>query len=416
MNTLCYFFVFVMCWTSKTPIIEEYKMINEHRKIGKELDLFDLSEHSNGMVSWHSKGFSIYKKIEDYLRCVLDCNDHEEVKSPLMASSELWRKSGHLEKYKSGMYLLDVDGKENAIKPMNCPFHIEIFNKKMRSYKDLPVRLVEFGHCHRNESSGSLNGLLRLRSFIQDDGHVFCRESQIGSELAMFMNMLFDVYEKFGFNRGAISIKISLRPSQRVGSDELWDKAEDVLKASLSEMGIPYEILEGEGAFYGPKVEISLKDSLNREWQCGTFQLDFFLAERLGCSYINEKGEQENPIILHRALLGSLERFIAILIEHYSGKLPLWLNPNAIKIIPVGESHLAYAEKIKKEIKMSLGVNVVIDSSEDSLSYKMRNHFKNKGCYSIIVGDKEIEGNLISVREKKRSSVMSLEEFIKKES
>lgn len=391
-------------------------MMNEHRKIGRELGLFEMSENANGMVYWKPKGFAIYQKIESYLREVLNKFDHEEVKSPLLANVDLWKKSGHLAKYKSNMYLLDIEEDvKYAIKPMNCPFHIEMFNSEIRSYRDLPIRMVEFGHCHRNEKSGALNGLLRLRSFVQDDGHVFCMENQIGSELELYMKMLFEVYEKFGFNRSSISVKISLRPEERVGEDALWDKAEDYLQLALSDMGVEFDLLPNEGAFYGPKVEISLNDSLGREWQCGTFQLDFFLADRLGASYINSEGKEESPIILHRALLGSLERFIAILIEHNNGKLPLWLNPNAIKIIPVNDDHYDYALKIKKEIEKELGVCVIIDDSNNSLSYKVRQHFKKKGIYSFIVGDKEVKENVISVREKKKKEVMSLSEFIRKE-
>lgn len=378
-------------------------MMNEHRKIGRDLKLFEMSDNANGMVYWKPKGYSIYKKIESYLSEILEEYNHEEVKSPLLANVNLWKKSGHLDKYKSNMYLLDIEEDvKYAIKPMNCPFHIEMFNSELRSYKDLPVRMVEFGHCHRNEKSGALNGLLRLRSFVQDDGHVFCMEDQIGSELSLYMNMLFNVYQKFGFEKSSISVKISLRPEERVGSDDLWDKAEDYLQKSLSKLGVKYELLPNEGAFYGPKVEISLKDSLGREWQCGTFQLDFFLAERLGAKYINKNGEEDSPIILHRALLGSIERFIAILIEHYNGKLPLWLNPNAIKIIPVDENHYDYALKLKKEIKLKYNIVVEIDNSNNSLSYKMRSHFKNKGVYSFIVGDKEVKENSVSIRDKKK--------------
>ena len=388
-------------------------MINEHRKIGKELCLFDLEENSNGMVLWQPKGYYIFNKIENYLRNILNKYNHEEVKSPIMASSNLWQKSGHLEKYKSNMFLLNIDEKEYSIKPMNCPFHIEIFNNEQRSYKSLPVRLVEFGLCHRNEPSGSLNGLLRLRSFNQDDGHVFCREEHIKSELSLYMEMLFEVYEKFGFKKDSINVKISLRPENRVGNDVLWDKAEFYLKEALSEMNIPFDLLEGEGAFYGPKVEISLKDSKNREWQCGTFQLDFFLAEKLSASFINESNDEECPIILHRALLGSIERFIAILLEHYDGKLPLWLNPNAIKIIPISDDHIEYSKNIKKEL-LKEGIKSEIDYSENSLNYKIRQGFKEKSIYSIIIGEKEILNNNISVREKKKQYSINLEDFIKK--
>lgn len=391
-------------------------MMNEHRKIGRELNLFEMSENASGMVYWKPKGFYVYQQIESYLREILNKYEHQEVKSPLLANVELWKKSGHLEKYRSNMYLLDIDEDvKYAVKPMNCPFHIEMFNSELRSYKDLPIRMVEFGHCHRNEKSGALNGLLRLRSFVQDDGHVFCQESQIGSELSLYMSMLFEVYKKFGFERSSISVKISLRPEERVGDDILWDKAENYLQKALSEMGVDFDLLPGEGAFYGPKVEISLKDSLNREWQCGTFQLDFFLADRLGARYINAEGKEESPIILHRALLGSIERFIAILIEHNNGKLPLWLNPNAIKIIPVNEIHLNYALDVKKFLQSKLGISVEVDISNNSLSYKMRQHFKNKGNYAIIVGDNEIEGNVVSVRDKKSNKVMSLDDFIKQE-
>lgn len=387
-------------------------MINEHRKIGQDLKLFEMSENSSGMVLWKPKGFYIYNKIENYLRDVLNNNHHDEVRSPIMANSILWEKSGHLEKYQDKMFLSNVDDKSYAIKPMNCPFHIEMFNSELRSYKDLPVRMVEFGNCHRNESSGSLNGLLRLRNFVQDDGHIFCQESHIKEELSLFMGMIFEVYESFGFKKDSISINISLRPKERVGSDELWDRAELGLQEGLSELGLNYGLLPEEGAFYGPKVEISLKDSLGREWQCGTFQLDFFLGNRMGASFINKDGKQESPIILHRALLGSIERFIAILLEHYSGKLPVWLNPNAIKIIPVSEAHKERAKEVYFELKKE-GIAVSIDDSNDSLGYKMRSHFKNKGNYSIIIGDKEINSNLISIREKKKQYELSINDFIK---
>lgn len=387
-------------------------MINEHRKVGKELNLFEMSESSNGMVIWKPKGFYIYNKIQNFLRSILEENEHQEVNSPIMANSILWEKSGHLEKYKDKMFLLNIDAdKEYAIKPMNCPFHIEIFNSELRSYKDLPLRFVEFGNCHRNENSGSLNGLLRLRNFVQDDGHIFCEEKDIKSELSLFMNMIFEVYKKFGFNKDSISINISLRPKERVGSDKLWDLAEEALKEGLDELGLNYNLLPEEGAFYGPKVEISLKDSLNREWQCGTFQLDFFLSKRMGASFINKDGIEESPIILHRALLGSIERFIAILIEHYSGKLPVWLNPNAIKIVPVSNAHYERALEIKKELKKK-GIAVDVDMSENSLGYRMRSHFKNKGNFAIIIGDKELDSGMISVREKKSQYESKLEDFI----
>ena len=387
-------------------------MINEHREIGKKLNLFEMSKNSSGMVIWKPNGFFIYNKIKFYLKNLQIKNNHQEVRTPIIAKSSLWSYSGHLEKYKDKMFFSNVNENNYALKPMNCPFHIEIFKSEMRSYKDLPLRLVEFGNCHRNEDSGSLNGLLRLRSFNQDDGHVFCMEEHIKSELELFMEMVFNVYAKFGFEKSSISINISLRPKERIGSDELWDLAENKLMKGLDELGIKYNILPEEGAFYGPKIEVSLKDSLNRVWQCGTFQLDFFLAERMDANYINKNGEYERPIILHRAILGSLERFIAILLEHYSGKLPNWLNPNAIKIISVHDKYVEQANYIRKEINKLSNVKVDIDLSDNSVGYKIRDHFKNKGNYIIIIGEKEFESGKISIREKKKQYEISINDFI----
>jgi threonyl-tRNA synthetase len=386
-------------------------MKNEHRKIGSELKLFNLSDFSSGMVFWYPKGYSIYQKIEEYLRKIQNNYGYQEIRSPIMASSQLWEKSGHLEKFKDNMFLLESDESELAIKPMNCPFHIEIFNQLCQSYKELPLRLSEFGLCHRNEPSGALNGLLRLRSFNQDDGHVFCRENQIQSELVSFVDMLYKVYSKFGFEKESINVKISLRPKNKAGNDELWDNAEKYLQDGLNILNIPFELLPEEGAFYGPKVEFSLKDSLGREWQCGTFQLDFVLAKRMGASFVNENGNDEYPVILHRAVLGSLERFIAIMLEHYQGKLPLWLNPNAISIIPVSEDHLEFSLDVYNKLA-NAGVNVSLDDDSNALGYKIRRQFKQKGLYSIIIGDEELNSGILSIREKKNNLKMNLDEFL----
>jgi threonyl-tRNA synthetase len=385
-------------------------MINEHRKIGRELELFELSDHSQGMINWYPLGYEIYLKIENYIREIQSKYNYQEVKSPILANQKLWEQSGHNEKYKDNMFFLNDN--QLAIKPMSCPFHINMFQSLCKSYRELPLRLAEFGLCHRNEASGSLNGLFRLRSFNQDDGHVFCREDQIKEELKSFSEMLFEIYKHFGFEKKDINVKISLRPKNRIGSDELWERSENYLKEGLNDIGIKYELIPDEGAFYGAKVEFSLKDSMKREWQCGTFQLDFFLAEKFDASYINENNEKEHPVILHRAALGSLERFIAILIEHYNGKLPSWLNPNAIVLIPVeNQKHLNYSISLRNKIREK-GISCNIDSSDNSVGYKVRGSFKNKAINSIVIGDQELESDMLNVRQKKNVEIFKLEDFI----
>lgn len=386
-------------------------MKNAHRKIGRELELFNLSDYASGMVFWYPKGYSIYRKIEAYLRDIQEQYHYHEIRSPILASSQLWNRSGHLEKFKDDMFLLQNDEQEQALKPMNCPFHIEMFNQLCQSYRELPMRLSEFGLCHRNEASGALNGLLRLRSFNQDDGHVFCRENQIQSELVAFVEMLYQVYAKFGFDADSINVSISLRANNKTGSEDAWDRAEQYLQEGLKQLNISFDLLPNEGAFYAPKVEFALKDSLGRQWQCGTFQLDFILAERMGATFINEQGSPEYPVILHRAVLGSLERFIAILLEHYQGRLPLWLNPNAISILPVSEDHIEQAEAVYLQLNR-LGFSVSINSNQDSVGYKLRQHFKQKGLYSLIIGDEELELDCITVRQKKSNAKMRLKDFI----
>lgn len=384
-------------------------MINEHRKIGKQLQLFSISEYASGMVDWYPKGYELYSSIENSIRSMLDKYDYKEVRSPVLASQSLWQSSGHSEKYNDNMFHLPENNL--SVKPMSCPFHINIFNDIVQSYKELPFRIAEFGLCHRNEPSGALNGLFRLRSFNQDDGHIFCREEHIKSELKLFCNLLYEMYQFFGFSKAQIKVKISLRPENKLGSDELWDRSEQLLQEGLAEQGINYDLVSGEGAFYGAKVEFSLQDSMGRDWQCGTFQLDFFLAEKFDCSFVNELGEQEHPVILHRAVLGSLERFIAVLLEHYQGRLPVLLNPYAIVILPVAKEHHDYCLQLKNQLQ-SAGVACVLDDSNNSIGYRVRNAFKKKCNYSIVIGEEEVESHQLNLRYKKSSASVHASELI----
>ena len=384
-------------------------MINEHRKIGRQLQLFDISDHASGTVDWYPKGYGLYRDIENFIRSMLKKYEYREIRSPVLASHSLWRVSGHSDKYDVNMFHLEEN--DLAVKPMSCPFHINMFNELVSSYRELPFRLAEFGLCHRNEPSGALNGLFRLREFNQDDGHIFCREEHIKSELAHFCELLFDMYRHFGLERDQIAVKISLRPENRLGSDALWDRSERYLQEGLSEQGIEYELVPGEGAFYSAKVEFALNDSLGRDWQCGTFQLDFFLAEKFDCSFINESGEQEHPVVLHRAVLGSIERFIAILLEHYQGRLPVQFNPNAIALIPVAEAHLDYCLSLKFELEQS-GFSSFIDHSNNSLSYRVRASFKQKSNYSIVIGDDELTSDELKLRSKSISHQLLRSELI----
>lgn len=387
-------------------------MINEHRKIGKQLQLFNISESASGMVDWYPNGYALYKRIEEYIRGMLAKYDYREVKSPVLASHDLWKNSGHSDKYNENMFHLTENNL--SVKPMSCPFHINIFDDIVQSYKELPFRIAEFGLCHRNEPSGALNGLFRLRAFNQDDGHIFCREEQIKNELKHFCQLLFEMYQFFGFEKDQIKVKISLRPDNKLGSEELWDRSESILQQGLEEQGISYELVPGEGAFYGAKVEFALNDSLGREWQCGTFQLDFFLAKKFNCSFINEAGEREYPVILHRAVLGSLERFIAILLEHYKGRLPVYFNPFAIVLLPVAKDHIAHCLTIKAQLQKA-GIACFIDDSDNSIGYRVRDSFKKKCIYSIVIGDDEIDSGMLNLRYKKaRSNIhyLALDKFL----
>ena len=367
----------------------------DHRKLGRQLDLFHLQDEAPGMVFWHAKGWTLWQQVEQYMRRTLTANDYEEVKTPQIVDRSLWEKSGHWGMYADLMFTTQSEKRDYAVKPMNCPCHIQIFNQGLKSYRDLPLRMAEFGSCHRNEPSGSLHGIMRVRNFVQDDAHIFCAEDQVQTEAAAFIALLQQVYADFGFTN--IEIKLSTRPDKRVGTDEQWDAAETALAAALQAQGLEYELQPGEGAFYGPKIEFSLRDSLERVWQCGTLQLDFNLPVRLGAEYVAEDNSRKTPVMLHRAILGSLERFIGILIEHYAGAMPLWLAPVHAVVMNISEGQEDYAREITQRLTEA-GFRVEADLRNEKINYKIREHSLHKLPYQIVVGDKEKEGGLIAVR------------------
>ncbi|QGR02952.1 threonine--tRNA ligase [Ehrlichia ruminantium] len=384
----------------------------DHRKIGKELELFHIQNEALGQIFWHEKGWVIYRIIENYIRKKLESNGYIEVKTPYLLSKSLWEQSGHWDKFRENMFLSEIDNKVVAIKPMNCPCHVQIFNHKIRSYKDLPIRMAEFGTCHRYEASGALHGLMRVRSFTQDDAHIFCTEDQIIEETLKFCNLLMEVYENFGFKD--ILVKFSDRPEKRAGSDEVWDKAEEALKASVKAANLNYILNPGDGAFYGPKLEFTLKDAIGREWQCGTLQMDFVLPERLGAYYVGSDGKKHHPIMLHRAILGTLERFIGILIEHHSGILPMWLAPVQLSILTITEDSIDYANLLKNKAKEH-NIRVEADITNEKINYKIRNHISKKIPVLWIVGKKEIETESVSIRYlgSKDQHTMSIDKALK---
>ncbi|WP_395877880.1 threonine--tRNA ligase [Ehrlichia muris] len=367
----------------------------DHRKIGKELELFHIQNEACGQIFWHTKGWTIYRIIEEYIRKKLESNGYIEVKTPILLNKELWEKSGHWDKFRENMFLSEAEDKTLAIKPMNCPCHIQIFNSKIRSYRDLPIRMAEFGTCHRYEASGALHGLMRVRGFTQDDAHIFCTESQITSEALKFCNLLMEVYKDFGFTD--ILVRFSDRPENRAGSDETWDKAEAALKKSVEAANLSYVLNPGDGAFYGPKLEFVLTDAIGREWQCGTLQMDFVLPERLGAYYIGSDGKKHHPIMLHRAILGTFERFIGILIEHYAGKFPMWLAPIQLSILTITEDATDYANSLKIKAEAH-NIRVELDTTNEKINYKIRNHIHNKIPVFWIIGKKEVEENSVSIR------------------
>lgn len=370
----------------------------DHRKLAKQLGLFHMQEDAPGMVFWHPNGWVVWQVVEQYMRAKFSEYGYQEVRTPTMMDRTLWEKSGHWENYRDNMFTTHSEARDFAVKPMNCPGHVQIFNHGLHSYRDLPMRLAEFGSCHRNEPSGSLHGLMRVRGFTQDDAHIFCTEQQIESEVANFIVMLQKVYADFGFVD--VLVKLSTRPEKRVGSDETWDKAEAGLASALQKQGLKYDLQVGEGAFYGPKIEFSLKDTLGRVWQCGTIQLDFNLPVRLGAEYVDEDNTRKVPVMLHRAILGSLERFIGILIEHHAGAFPLWLAPVQMVVLNISQAQDAYATQVAKTLRAS-GFRVQLDLRNEKITYKIREHSLQKLPYQIIVGDKEMAAGLIAVRTRK---------------
>ncbi|MFZ5502943.1 MAG: threonine--tRNA ligase [Pseudomonadota bacterium] len=367
----------------------------DHRKLAKQLDLFHMQESSPGMVFWHPKGWTLWQEVEQYMRRKFIEHDYREVRTPSIMDRSLWEKSGHWENYHDNMFTTASENRDYAVKPMNCPGHVQIFNHGLHSYRDLPLRLAEFGSCHRNETSGSLHGLMRVRGFTQDDAHIFCTEEQVQSEVSNFIVMLNEVYRDFGFND--VLVKLSTRPEKRVGSDETWDKAEAGLAAALQQNNLAYDVQPGEGAFYGPKVEFTLQDSLGRLWQCGTIQLDFNLPVRLGAEFVDEDNGRKPPVMLHRAILGSMERFIGILIEHHAGAFPLWLSPIQLVLMNISQAQEEYARQVAATLRAA-GLRLQLDLRNEKITYKIREHSLQKQPYLLVVGDKEVAGGLVAVR------------------
>jgi threonyl-tRNA synthetase len=385
----------------------------DHRKIGKALDLFHWQEEAPGMVFWHNDGWTIYTELEKFVREKLHEYDYDEVKGPLMMDRVLWEKSGHWEKYAEHMFTTESEKREYAIKPMNCPGHVQIFNQGLKSYRDLPLRMAEFGCCHRNEPSGALHGLMRVRGFTQDDAHIFCTEAQVQDEVSSCIKMVYDVYKSFGFED--IIVKLSTRPEKRIGEDAMWDKAEQGLAQALTDNHIEFEYLPGEGAFYGPKIEFTLMDCLGRSWQCGTVQLDFALPNRLGATYVGEDNERYTPVMIHRAILGSLERFIGILIEEYTGKFPTWLSPIQTVIMNITDKQSEYCTNIAKKLKES-GFRAKLDLRNEKIGFKIREHTLKRVPYLLVIGDKEMENGEIAIRTRSGEDLgkMPVDDFIAK--
>ena len=407
--------IYGTAWASKDELkayitrIEEAEK-RDHRKLGRQLDLFHLQDEAPGMVFWHPRGWTLWQVIEQHMRRELDAAGYREVKTPQIMDKTFWEKSGHWANYKDNMFLTASEKREYAVKPMNCPGHVQIFNNTLRSYRDLPMRLAEFGSCHRNEPSGALHGLMRVRGFVQDDAHIFCTEDQIAEETRAFNQLVMKIYKQFGFEH--VSIKLSLRPEQRAGSDEIWDKAEQGLRDALTACGVEWQELPGEGAFYGPKVEYHIKDALGRSWQCGTIQLDFVLPERLDAEYVAEDNSKKRPVMLHRAILGSLERFIGILIEEHAGSFPLWLAPVQMVVMNITEKQADYCREVVEKLKTA-GFRAELDLRNEKIGYKIRDNSQYRYPYQIVVGDKEMENGQVAVRRKAEDlGSLKVEDFI----
>jgi len=407
--------IYGTAWTDKKELQDYLHRLEEaekrdHRKLAKTLDLFHTQEEAPGMVFWHEKGWILYQQIEQYVREKLRTHGYGEVKTPQIVDRSLWEKSGHWDKFGAMIFTTHSENRDYAIKPMNCPCHVQIYNQGIKSYRDLPIRLAEFGSCHRNEPSGTLHGLMRVRNFVQDDAHIFCTEGQIQDEVSTFIDMLFDVYKDFGFNE--VIIKLSTRPENRVGDDAVWDKAESALELALNNKNLAWDLQPGEGAFYGPKIEFSLKDCIGRVWQCGTIQVDFSMPGRLGATYIAEDGSKQVPVMLHRAILGSLERFTGILIEQYAGTFPLWLAPVQLVLLTIADRHAEYATNIAKDLEKQ-GIRVKLDLRNEKIGFKIREHSMQRVPYLVILGDKELEDQMVTVRTQKGDDLgsLSIEDF-----
>jgi len=403
--------IYGTAWPSKKELKSHLHNLEEaekrdHRRIGKQLDLFHFQEEAPGMVFWHDHGWTIYTVIIDYMRKRLRRAGYQEVNTPEIVDISLWRKSGHAEKFIDNMFLTGCEDRTFAIKPMNCPCHVQIFNQGLRSYRDLPLRMAEFGSCHRNEASGALHGLMRVRGFTQDDAHIFCTPDQVQAEVASFLSLLYSVYHDFGFDQ--VMVELSTRPEQRIGDDSLWDLAESALESALESSGIDYKVNPGDGAFYGPKIDFSLKDTIGRVWQCGTLQLDFIMPERLGAQYVAEDGSRQTPVMLHRAILGSLERFIGILIENYAGKMPVWLSPVQIAVLNITDRQDERCKEITESLE-NQGFRVELDLRNEKIGFKIRHHTLNRVPFLLVVGDREVEEGTVAVRTREGENLGSME-------
>ena len=415
--------IYGTAWANDKDLKNHLNLLEEaekrdHRKLGKELDLFHFQEEAVGMVFWHPKGWSIYRELEEYIRRKITKGGYLEIKTPQLIDKKLWEASGHWDKYSEHMYTSEADDRELMLKPMNCPGHIQVFNQGIKSYRDLPLRMSEFGSCHRYEPSGALHGLMRVRNFVQDDAHIFCTEDQIESETILFCNILKEVYEELGFDK--VSIKFADRPDERVGEDSIWDKAESALSKAAKATGLPFDENKGDGAFYGPKLDFYLHDAIGRVWQCGTLQVDFNLPKRLNASYIGEDNNKHIPVMLHRAILGSLERFLGILIENYEGKFPLWLSPVQVALTTITSNSDMAANALLEKLRSS-GLRSIIDLRNEKINYKIREHSINKVPYILVLGDREVEENSVTIRrlgskEQKTLDVDECIDFIKNES
>ncbi len=408
--------IYGTAWGDKKQLKAYLKRLEEaakrdHRKIGKQLDLFHMQPEAPGMIFWHHNGWTIFRELESFVREKLEVYDYQEVKGPMIMDRVLWERSGHWDKFGENMFTTDSENREYAIKPMNCPGHVQIFNQGLKSYRDLPLRMGEFGSCHRNEPSGTLHGIMRIRAFTQDDAHIFCTPEQVQDEVAACVQMVYDMYQTFGFKD--IAVKLSTRPEKRVGSDEIWDKAEAALDKALKSMNIDFELQEGEGAFYGPKIEFTLRDCLDRVWQCGTVQLDFALPDRLGAQYVSQSGEKETPVMIHRAILGSIERFVGILIEEYAGVFPVWLAPVQVAVMGITDHQAGYVKKVVQELK-NAGIRAYADLRNEKVGFKIREHTLKRVPYMLVCGAKEVEAGLVALRTRKGEDLgqVSLEKVI----